>query len=60
MATFASVAGIKLPENDREGKPIIFDSFDMTPVLTGTGKSPRNYVVLFHRERALARRGPRQ
>ena len=60
MATFASVAGVKLPENDREGKPIIFDSFDMTPVLTGAGKSPRNVVVLLHRERAVARRGPRQ
>ena len=29
----------KLPENDREGKPIIFDSYDMSPVLFGTGKS---------------------
>ena len=35
MATFASVAGVKLPKNDREGKPIIFDSYDMTPVLFG-------------------------
>ncbi|WP_246117872.1 arylsulfatase [Adhaeretor mobilis] len=42
MATFASVAGEKLPEKDREGEPIIFDSYDMTPVLTGTGKCPRN------------------
>ena len=47
MATFASVAGIKLPENDREGKPIIFDSFDMTPVLTGAGKSPRKTWFYF-------------
>ena len=39
MATFASVAGVKLPEKDREGQPIIFDSYDMTPVLFGTGKS---------------------
>ncbi len=39
MATFASVAGVKLPTEDREGKPIIFDSYDMTPVLTGTGPS---------------------
>ena len=37
MATFASVAGVKLPENDREGKPIIFDSYDISPVLFGTG-----------------------
>jgi arylsulfatase len=41
MATFASVADIKLPEKDREGQPIIFDSYDMTPILTGTGKSKR-------------------
>jgi arylsulfatase A-like enzyme len=43
MATFAHVAGIKeLPKKDREGKPIIFDSYDMSPVLFGTGKSARN------------------
>src|SRR5271154_480648 len=41
MATFAHLAGIKLPENDREGKPIIFDSFDMSPILFDTGKSER-------------------
>ena len=60
MATFASVGGVKLPENDRAGQPIIFDSYDMSPVLFGTGKSPRNDVVLFHRERAVARRGARR
>jgi arylsulfatase len=47
MATFASVANIKLPEKDREGKPIIFDSYDMTPVLTGTGPSPRKSWFYF-------------
>ena len=47
MATFASVAGIKLPEKDREGQPIYFDSRDMTPVLFGTGKSPRNEWFYF-------------
>jgi arylsulfatase A-like enzyme len=41
MATFAKLAGVKLPENDREGKPMIFDSHDMSPVLFGTGKSDR-------------------
>jgi len=41
MATFASLAGVKLPDKDREGKPIMFDSYDITPVLFGTGKSPR-------------------
>jgi arylsulfatase A-like enzyme len=47
MATFATAAGLKLPENDREGQPIIFDSYDMTPVLTGAGKSARNNWFYF-------------
>ncbi len=41
MATFASIAGVKLPENDREGAPMMFDSYDMSPVLLGQGKSER-------------------
>jgi arylsulfatase len=41
MATFASVAGVDLPKEDRDGQPIIFDSYDMTPVWTGKGKSDR-------------------
>ena len=41
MATFASVGGAKLPERDRENQPIIFDSYDMSPVLFGKGPSPR-------------------
>jgi arylsulfatase len=41
MATFAALAGIDLPKNDREGQPIVFDSFDMSPVLFGSGKSER-------------------
>ncbi|MEI6200712.1 MAG: arylsulfatase [Enhydrobacter sp.] len=47
MATFAAVGGVKLPENDREGKPTIFDSYDMSPVLFGTGKSPRKTWFYF-------------
>jgi arylsulfatase A-like enzyme len=47
MATFASLAGVKLPEKDREGQPIIFDSYDMSPVLFGTGKSARNEWFYF-------------
>jgi arylsulfatase A-like enzyme len=47
MATFAAVAGVKLPEKDREGQPIIFDSYDMTPLLTGTGKCTRNSWFYF-------------
>lgn len=47
MATFAAVAGVPLPEKDKEGQPTIFDSFDMTPVLTGSGPSPRNSWLYF-------------
>jgi arylsulfatase A-like enzyme len=47
MATFASVAGIELPKKDREGKPIIFDSYDMSPVLLDKGKSRRNSWFYF-------------
>ncbi|WP_423824050.1 arylsulfatase [Salinisphaera sp. SPP-AMP-43] len=47
MATFAKLAGVELPKKDREGQPIIFDSYDMTPVLFGTGKDPRNTWFYF-------------
>jgi arylsulfatase A-like enzyme len=47
MATFAALAGAKLPQNDREGKPIYFDSYDLSPVLFSTGKSPRNSWFYF-------------
>jgi arylsulfatase A-like enzyme len=47
MATFAAVAGVTLPANDREGKPIYFDSYDMSPVLFGTGKSQRKAWFYF-------------
>jgi len=47
MATFASVAGVDLPQKDRDGKPIIFDSYDMSPVLFGTGKSDRKAWFYF-------------
>jgi arylsulfatase len=47
MATFASIAGVELPENDREGQPIIFDSYDMSPVFFGTGESPRTEWFYF-------------
>jgi arylsulfatase len=47
MATFASLAGVKLPENDRAGQPIIFDSYDMSPLLFGTGKSARKEWFYF-------------
>jgi arylsulfatase A-like enzyme len=47
MATFASVAGVKLPEKDREDQPMMFDSYDMTPVLTSSGKSARKSWFFF-------------
>jgi arylsulfatase A-like enzyme len=47
MATFASVAGVDLPKKDREGQPIFFDSYDMTPVLTGKGQSARTSWFYF-------------
>jgi arylsulfatase A-like enzyme len=47
MATFASLAGVTLPEKDREGQPIIFDSYDLSPMLFGTGKSQRSSWFYF-------------
>ena len=47
MATFAALGGVKLPEKDRAGEPIIFDSFDLGPVLFGTGKSARKSWFFF-------------
>jgi arylsulfatase len=47
MATFAALAGVKLPEKDRDGKPIIFDSYDMSPLLFGKGKWARNTWFYF-------------
>ena len=47
MATFAAVGGVKLPEKDREGQPIIFDSYDLSPVLFGAGKSSRKEWFYF-------------
>ncbi|TVX97516.1 arylsulfatase [Mycolicibacterium porcinum] len=47
LATFAALAGVQLPDQDREGEPIIFDSYDMSPVLLGTGKSERKSWFYF-------------
>jgi arylsulfatase A-like enzyme len=47
MATFAALAGVKLPDKDREGQPIIFDSYDMSPILFGTGTSARTSWFYF-------------
>jgi arylsulfatase A-like enzyme len=47
MATFAAIGGVKLPEKDRDGQPTIFDSYDISPVLFGTGKDPRTSWFYF-------------
>ncbi|RWX08381.1 arylsulfatase [Rhizobium leguminosarum] len=47
MATFAAVGAVPLPTEDRENKPIIFDSYDMSPILLGTGKSERKSWFYF-------------
>jgi hypothetical protein len=43
MATFASLAGIELPTEDRDGQPTIFDSCDQTALLRGEGPSTRDH-----------------
>jgi arylsulfatase A-like enzyme len=47
MATFASVGGARLPTQDRANQPIMFDSYDISPVTFGTGRSPRNEWFYF-------------
>ena len=47
MATFAALAGVTLPDKDLEGKPMIFDSYDMSPILFGTGECTRKNWFYF-------------
>jgi arylsulfatase A-like enzyme len=47
MATFSAMAGLKLPEKDLEGQPEVFDSYDISPVLFGTGPDPRETWCYF-------------
>ena len=47
MATFASLAGVKLPTKDKEGVPMIFDSYDMSNVLFNEGKPLRTNWFYF-------------
>lgn len=47
MATFASLAGVPLPKQDRDNKPIIFDSFDMSNVLFDEGEPLRDRWFYF-------------
>ena len=52
-AAAAKIAGVKLPTKDRDGQPIIFDSYDMSPVLFGTGKSARQTWFYFTEDELL-------
>lgn len=53
MATFANLAGTTLPE-DR-----VLDSFDLTPVLEGSGKSNREHLFYYRGYELMAvRHGP--
>ncbi|HEY4286609.1 MAG TPA: arylsulfatase [Puia sp.] len=47
MATFASLAGVPLPTKDREGKPMVFDSYDMSNVLFKEGPPLRDKWYYF-------------
>lgn len=47
MATFASLAGISLPTEDREGVPMIFDSYDMSNILFDEGEPLRRKWFYF-------------
>jgi arylsulfatase len=47
MATFANLAGVSLPKNDREGQPMIFDSMDMANVLFQKGTPLRDRWFYF-------------
>jgi arylsulfatase A-like enzyme len=48
MATFAALAGVKLPENDREGKPIIFRQLRHVANLVWHRQISTQKLVLFH------------
>ena len=48
LPTLASLAGAKLPQ-DR-----IYDGYDFSPVLHGTGKSPRQTMFFYHGEKLFA------
>lgn len=53
MATFAALADVELPQKDRDGKKMVFDSYDMSPILFGTGESERQ-IWYYFTERELA------
>ncbi|MFC4992204.1 arylsulfatase [Rubritalea tangerina] len=54
MATFASLAGLELPKKDREGKPVVFDSYDMTPLLEGKEEDWKRKSWFYFTEQELS------
>ena len=58
MATFANLAGLDLPTEDRDGQPTIFDSCDQTAAAHGHRAVDARPLVLHDRERADPRRRP--
>ena len=54
LATFASLAGLELPEKDRDGKPIVFDSYDMTPLFKGDQKNWKRHSWYYFTETELS------
>jgi arylsulfatase A-like enzyme len=59
LATFASLAGVELPKQDREGKPIVFDSHDMMPLLTGKSEDWKRNSWFYFTEQELSPGGVR-
>jgi len=54
MATFAAIAGVKLPTKDRDGEPMMFDSYDMSPLLFGDAKDFKRNEWFYFTESELA------
>lgn len=50
LPTLASMAGVALPDDRR------YDGYDLTPVLTGDGSSPRQEMLFYHGTRIFAAR----
>jgi len=50
MATFASLAGLSLPDKDRDGQPMIFDSYDMSELMQGIKCERTNWFYFTENE----------
>ncbi|MBB6461816.1 arylsulfatase [Flammeovirga kamogawensis] len=54
LATFANLAGVEVPTEDRDGKPTVFDSYDMTPLLTGDNDAFKRDTWFYFTEQELS------